>query len=90
MLFSPFLCVSSYLDKDQEIFSFGKHRGRTVEEVLIENPGYNNWIQNADFPLYTKKVLQQIKERMSSEKEEVNTISDEDKLKALQQKFNLR
>jgi DNA polymerase-3 subunit epsilon len=77
-------------DKDQEIFSFGKHRGRTVEEVLIENPGYNNWIQNADFPLYTKKVLQQIKERMSSEKEEVNTISDEDKLKALQQKFNLR
>jgi DNA polymerase-3 subunit epsilon len=38
-------------DKDQEIFSFGKYKGRTVEEVLKENPGYNNWIQNADFPL---------------------------------------
>ncbi|APG64013.1 DNA polymerase III subunit epsilon [Tenacibaculum todarodis] len=74
-------------EEDQEIFSFGKYKGRTVEEVLKENPGYNNWIQNADFPLYTKKVLRQIKERMSAPKD---TMSDEDKLNALQQKFNLR
>ncbi|WP_334058921.1 exonuclease domain-containing protein [Polaribacter sp. P097] len=74
-------------DENQEIFSFGKYKGRTVEEVLTENPGYNNWIQNADFPLYTKKVLKQIKARMSAPKD---TMSDEDKLKALQQKFNLR
>ncbi len=74
-------------DEDQEIFSFGKYKGRTVEEVLKENPGYYNWIQNADFPLYTKKVLKQIKERMSAPK---NTMSDEEKLAALQQKFNLR
>jgi DNA polymerase-3 subunit epsilon len=74
-------------DKDQEIFSFGKHKGRTVEEVFKENPGYNNWIQNADFPLYTKKVLKEIKERMSKPKK---VMSDQDKLQALQQKFNLR
>jgi DNA polymerase-3 subunit epsilon len=74
-------------DEDQEVFSFGKYKGRTVEEVLLENPGYNNWIQNADFPLFTKKVLKQIKERMSKPKE---AMSDEDKLEALQQKFNLR
>jgi DNA polymerase-3 subunit epsilon len=74
-------------DDKQEIFSFGKYKGRTVEEVLIENPGYNNWIQNADFPLYTKKVLREIKERMSEPKD---TMSDEEKLQALQQKFNLR
>lgn len=74
-------------DKDQEIFSFGKYKGRTVEEVLKENPGYNNWIQNADFPLYTKKVLKEIKERMSKPKK---VMSDQDKLQALQQKFNLR
>lgn len=71
----------------QEIFSFGKYKGRTVEEVLKENPGYNNWIQNADFPLYTKKVLREIKERMSAAK---NTMTDEEKLQALQQKFNLK
>lgn len=74
-------------EEDQEIFSFGKYKGRIVEEVLKENPGYNNWIQNADFPLYTKKVLREIKERMSESK---NTMTDEEKLNALQQKFNLR
>ena len=74
-------------EEDEEIFSFGKYKGRTVEEVLKENPGYHNWIQNADFPLYTKKVLKQIKERMSAPK---NTMTDAEKLAALQQKFNLR
>lgn len=74
-------------DEKQEIFSFGKYKGRTVEDVLTENPGYHNWIQNADFPLYTKKVLKEIKERMSTPK---STMTDEEKLQALQQKFNLR
>lgn len=74
-------------EDNQEIFSFGKYKGRTVEEVLKENPGYNNWIQNADFPLYTKKVLREIKERMSAPKD---TMTEEEKLQALQQKFNKR
>jgi DNA polymerase-3 subunit epsilon len=74
-------------EEDQEIFSFGKYKGRIVVEVLKENPGYHNWIQNADFPLYTKKVLREIKERMSAPK---NKMSDAEKLEALQQKFNLR
>lgn len=69
----------------EEIFSFGKYKGRTVEEVLKENPGYNSWMQQADFPLYTKKVLRQIKERMQAPK---STMTDEEKLKALQEKFN--
>jgi len=71
----------------KEIFSFGKYKGRTVEEVFKENPGYNAWIQNADFPLYTKKVLREIKERMSKPKK---GMTDAEKLAALQQKFNLR
>ena len=74
-------------DKEEEIFSFGKYKGRTVEDVFKENPGYYAWIQNADFPLYTKKVLKAIKERMSTP---FKTMSDSDKLQALQQKFNLR
>jgi len=74
-------------EEDQETFSFGKYKGRTVKEVFKENPGYNNWIQNADFPLYTKKVLKEIKERMSAPKKK---MSDAEKLQALQQKFNLR
>ncbi len=74
-------------EEEEEVFSFGKYKGKTVEEVLKENPGYHNWIQNADFPLYTKKVLREIKERMSKPKQ---TMTDTEKLSALQQKFNLR
>jgi DNA polymerase-3 subunit epsilon len=74
-------------DKGQEIFSFGKYKGRTVVDVFKENPGYNNWMQNADFPLYTKKVLNEIKKRMTAPKKK---MSDKEKLQALQQKFNLR
>lgn len=53
----------AYNKKGEEVFSFGKHRGKIVEEVLEKEPGYYGWIQNADFPLYTKKVLTAIKLR---------------------------
>ncbi len=57
------------LDEDEdEIFSFGKHKGRKVVEVLEKEPGYFGWIQNADFPLYTKKILTQIKLRSLNNK----------------------
>lgn len=50
------------IDKDgDEAFSFGKHKGKKIDEVLQKEPGYFSWILNADFPLYTKKVLTQIK-----------------------------
>ena len=48
---------------DEEIFTFGKHKGAKVNKVLETEPGYFSWIQNADFPLYTKKVLTGIKLR---------------------------
>jgi DNA polymerase III subunit epsilon len=44
-------------------FSFGKYKGKNVEKVFEEEPGYFGWIQNADFPLYTKKMLTAIKLR---------------------------
>lgn len=50
------------LDKDGiEIYNFGKNKGKSVVEVMKEQPGYLNWILNADFPLYTKKILTEIK-----------------------------
>ena len=52
------------LNKDgKEIFTFGKNKGQLVEDVLEKEPGYYGWIQGADFPLYTKKVLTAIKLR---------------------------
>lgn len=47
----------------EEIFNFGKHKGKKVLEVMAKEPGYYGWIQNADFPLYTKKILTAIKLR---------------------------
>ncbi|SDG70923.1 3'-5' exonuclease [Psychroflexus sediminis] len=49
--------------KDEEVFGFGKFRGKKVEDILEKEPGYFGWIQNSDFPLYTKKVLTAIKLR---------------------------
>ncbi|MBQ5807961.1 MAG: 3'-5' exonuclease [Tidjanibacter sp.] len=53
-----------YDDKDQEVFSFGKHKGRLVEEVFRKEPSYYDWMMNGDFPLYTKQVITRIKTRM--------------------------
>ncbi len=50
-----------YNDKDQEIISFGKYKGQVVTDIFAKDPGYYAWIQNADFPLYTKKVFTRIK-----------------------------
>ena len=52
-----------YNDQDVEIINFGKYKGVPVEEVLEKDPGYYGWIMNADFPLYTKKVLTNIRLR---------------------------
>jgi DNA polymerase-3 subunit epsilon len=46
-----------------EVFNFGKHKGVPVEQVLVREPGYYNWMMNGDFPLYTKKVLTAIRLR---------------------------
>ncbi len=48
-----------------EVFNFGKHTGKSVEQVLRDEPSYYAWMLNGDFPLYTKKVLTDIKLRMA-------------------------
>jgi len=59
--FADFAGFLGYDEEGEETFSFGKHKGRKVLDVLEKEPGYFGWILNADFPLYTKKVLTQIK-----------------------------
>jgi DNA polymerase-3 subunit epsilon len=53
-----------YNDDNVPVFNFGKNKGLPVEKVFLEQPGYYGWIMNGDFPLYTKKVLTQIKLKM--------------------------
>ena len=73
------------LNEQQEVcYNFGKHKGKTVAEVLKLEPGYYGWMLEADFPLYTKQVLRKEMERIKS----LNNNQDiEDKLEALKNKF---
>jgi DNA polymerase-3 subunit epsilon len=50
-------------DKGNEIFNFGKFKGRTVVEVLKSEPQYYDWMMKGDFPLHTKQKLTEILNR---------------------------
>lgn len=54
-----------YDEDGVELFNFGKNKGLPVMKVLKEQPGYFSWILNSEFPLYTKKILTEIKLRGS-------------------------
>lgn len=45
----------------EPIITFGKHRGRTVRDVLTIEPGYYTWMMQSDFTLNTKQVLTALK-----------------------------
>lgn len=47
----------------KEVFNFGKHKGRPVEEVLRQEPQYYDWMMRGDFPLHTKQKLTEIMNR---------------------------
>lgn len=66
--FADFAGFITYNKKGEECFSFGKHKGKLVTEILEKEPGYFGWLLNADFPLYTKKVLTAIKLRQFNNK----------------------
>lgn len=51
-------------DKDgKELFNFGKHKGKKVEDVFAREPSYYDWIMNGDFALSTKRAIEKIKLR---------------------------
>ncbi|MCW8311830.1 exonuclease domain-containing protein [Sphingobacterium thalpophilum] len=59
-----------YNEDGLETINFGKHKGRPIIEVFEQEPSYYAWMQNGDFPLYTKKVLENIWIRYKKEKNE--------------------
>jgi len=52
-----------YNEKGEEVFGFGKYKGRSVADVFRIEPSYYDWMMNGDFPLYTKKVITEIRLR---------------------------
>ncbi|HRH60518.1 MAG TPA: 3'-5' exonuclease [Chitinophagaceae bacterium] len=46
-----------------ETFNFGKHKGKTVSDVLKLEPQYYDWMMKGDFPMNTKQKLTEILNR---------------------------
>jgi DNA polymerase-3 subunit epsilon len=53
----------AYNEAGEEVFNFGKYKGKVVTRVFKEDTGYFAWMMNGEFPLYTKKILTEIKLR---------------------------
>lgn len=51
-------------ENDKEIFNFGKHKGKRVEDVFNKiDPNYYAWMMNGEFAEDTKRVITEIKLR---------------------------
>ena len=48
-------------DKGEEIFNFGKHKGKLVIEIFRIDTSYYDWMMKGDFATNTKNVLTQIR-----------------------------
>lgn len=51
-------------DKGEELFNFGKYKGRLVAEVFSKEPSYYDWMMKGDFPAHTKQVITRIYQRV--------------------------
>lgn len=59
-----------YNENGEEVINFGKHKGKIVEHIFDTEPSYYAWMKQGDFPLYTKKKLDEIWNRWSKKKGE--------------------
>jgi DNA polymerase-3 subunit epsilon len=57
------------MENDVEVFNFGKHKGKSVCEVLKAEPQYYDWMMKGEFPLHTKQKLTEILNRTLLKKE---------------------
>ncbi|UKT65342.1 3'-5' exonuclease [Pedobacter mucosus] len=59
-----------YNDDNEVCFNFGKHKGKTAEQVFSVEPSYYAWMKQGDFPLYTKKKLDEEWSKFNAKKNE--------------------
>ena len=56
-----------YNKNHEEVLSFGKYKNKTLSQIWHDNPGYFSWINQADFPEYTKKIMKDFAIKMKLE-----------------------
>jgi DNA polymerase III subunit epsilon len=69
-----------YNEKGEETINFGKHKGRTVESIFDAEPSYYSWMMQGDFPLFTKKKLEEIWKRWSKKKTELKQAKQQNEV----------
>ncbi len=50
-------------EKGDEVFNFGKYKGRLVNEIFTAEPSYYDWMMKGDFATNTKTVITQLRLR---------------------------
>lgn len=50
----------AYNSKNEIIYNFGKHKGKSVKEIYEKEPQYYDWIMKSDFANHTKKKLSEV------------------------------
>ena len=71
----------------EAIYNFGKHKGKTIKNVSVSEPGYYGWMLEANFPRYTKKVLMREMEKIKADNKMESKEDYQSKLSQLQNKF---
>jgi DNA polymerase III subunit epsilon len=74
-------------ENNEVVYNFGKHKGKTIENIAKTEPGYYGWMLEADFPLYTKSILRKSMKAIKERNREEEHASLDQKLNALQNKF---
>lgn len=62
----PFADLVGHLifnENGDEVFNFGKHKGKLVADVFRDEASYYGWMMNAEFPESTKRIIKSIKMR---------------------------
>ncbi len=54
-------------ERNEELFNFGKHKGRLVKDVLKREPSYYDWMMQSDFTYDTKNELTKIRLKLLNE-----------------------
>lgn len=75
-------------EKGETIYNFGKHKGKTIQQVNSTEPGYYGWMLEADFTNHTKLCLRKEMEKIKLEKGKIKEDELANKLNSLTNKFN--
>ena len=79
-----------YNENDEVCFNFGKHKGKTTAQVFAVEPSYYAWMKQGDFPLYTKKKLDEEWAKFNAKKNENKAVRPQNSVPANKPHFQKR